>query len=870
MTLANNHTTLNGYKMVSRFAFAICALSLLSILAGAQARPAQEKSAHGMNPSANKAVGLRLLPQAIALKGPYTQTRVLAEAQMKSGEAQDVSGLAEIRLLDPKLALIDDMGIVRPRKDGETVLVARWQGKEARTPVHISGMAHPAPPQFLNDVIPVLTRAGCNGGACHGAASGKGGFKLSLSGYDPDADYTSITRGAFGRRVEVARPANSLLLRKPLLMVAHRGGKRLDVSGADYRLLRDWIAAGMPGPLPAAPTVTRLEVTPPIRTLGMGKTQRFAVQALFSDGSRHDVTPQTIFTASDETVATVTPGGEAKVTGNGEGAILVRYQGLVATARVISPYGPPRTDKGTGKQGDREIGKAGRESAHAKARPSYLQPAAALEGSRQIDALVTQKLNALGLEPSPLCSDTDFLRRATLDVTGRIPTPDEVRAFLSDADPQKRDKMIDTLLARPEYVDFWTLKWGDILRCSREKLTPKGMYAYHDWIRQSVADNKGWDQWARELVLANGSIYKNGAANFYRTAASPQELAETTSEVFLGVRIACARCHNHPYEKWTQNQYYQMTAFFARSASKPGERPGELVMFAGDAGETTHPRTKKIVAACALDATPVPDAVGRDRRQALADWLTAPQNPFFAHAVVNRIWRHYLGTGFVEPVDDLRITNPPSNAALYDWLAQDLARHHYDLKYLMRCILRSQTYQRSPEPTRNNARDSRFYSHFNFKRLGAEQMLDAIADATGIYDKFDNLPMGTRACELPDTSVASYFLDLFGRPARNVTCECERSEAPNLGQILHLMNDSGINGRLSAKTGKIAKLIEAKTGDAKLIEELYVSALSRFPTSDESRRAVQILTALSPAGRQKAAEDILWALLNSKEFVFNH
>ena len=804
---------------------------------------------------------MRLLPGAIALNGPYAQARVLAEAQGKSGEAQDASGLAAMHLLDEKVAVIEDGGIVRPRKDGDTVLVARWQGKEARIPVHVAGMAYPAPPQFLNDVIPALTRAGCNGGACHGAASGKGGFKLSLLGYDPDTDYTSITRGMYGRRVEVARPANSLLLRKPLLMVAHRGGKRLDVSGADYRLLRDWIGAGTPAPLPAAPTVTRLEVTPPARTLGMGKTQRFAVQALFSDGSRHDVTPQTIFTASDETVATVTSSGEAKVTGNGEGAILVRYQGLVATARVISPYGPPKTDDAKA-EGRRQKAEGNGAS------PSFiLHP---YDGSRQIDALVGQKLNALGLELSPLCSDTDFLRRATLDVTGRIPTPDEVRAFLKDTDPHKRDKMIDTLLSRPEYVDFWTLKWGDILRCSRQKLTVKGMYAYHDWIRQSVADNKGWDQWARELVLANGSIYKNGAANFYRTAASPQELAETTSEIFLGVRIACARCHNHPYEKWTQNQYYQMTAFFARSTSKAGERPGELVMFAGDAGEVHHPKTQKLVAACALDARPVPDAAGRDRRQALADWLTAPQNPFFAHAVVNRIWRHYLGMGFVEPVDNLRVTNPPSNAALYDWLAQDLVKHHYDLKYLMRCILRSQTYQRSPEPTRNNARDSRFYSHFNFKRLGAEQMLDAIADATGIYDKFDNLPMGTRACELPDTSVASYFLDLFGRPARNVTCECERSEAPNLGQILHLMNDAGINGRLSAKTGRIAKLIEAKATDAKLTEELYLSALSRFPTPDESRKSAQIFAATPPATRQRAAEDILWALLNSKEFVFNH
>ncbi len=713
------------------------------------------------------------------------------------------------------------------------------------------------PPQFLNDVMPVLTRAGCNQGACHGAASGKGGFKLSLLGYDPDSDYTSITRSAYARRVSVAQPDQSLLLRKPVLAVAHRGGKRLSLNTPSYRILRDWIADGLPGITGAEPTVQRLDVTPPVRTLAIGKTQPFVVTAVYSDGAKRDVTAQTVFTASDESVATVTPDGEAKVTGNGEGAILVRYQGLVATARVISPYGPP-VKAGRGLEEKRLSGEGETNSGDVN------------EAARTIDKLVVAKLNGLGLAPSPLCSDADFLRRATLDVTGRIPTPDQVRAFLSDADPHKRDRMIDDLLARPAYVDFWTLKWGDILRCSREKLTVKGMYTLHDWIRQSVADDKPWDQWARELVLAQGSIYKNGPANYYRAAKSPQELAETTSEVFLGVRIACARCHNHPYEKWTQNQYYQMTAFFARTASKPGERAGEMVVYAGENGDVRHPRTQKLVAACALDAAPVADAIGRDRRQALADWLTGSKNPFFSHAVVNRIWRHYLGRGFVEPVDDLRITNPPSNTALYDWLAQDTTRHGYDLKRLMRIILRSQTYQRSPEPTPNNVRDTRYYSHFAFKRLGAEQMLDAVASATGVADKFDGLPMGTRACELPDTSVASYFLDLFGRPARSVTCECERMDAPNMGQILHLMNDVGINARLESPSGLVTRQITIQPDNAKLVETLYLNALSRFPTDDESRRAVHALVSAPAPNRRRVAEDIMWALLNSKEFVFNH
>ena len=748
-------------------------------------------------------------------------------------------------------ALFVASGVARPQT---TQAVKGRQAKHTSASAPIAAKANT--PQFLNDVMPVLTRAGCNQGACHGAASGKGGFKLSLLGYDPDSDYTGITRSAYGRRVSPAQPEQSLLLRKPVLAVAHRGGKRLSVGTPAYRLLRDWIANGMPGITGAEATVQRLDVTPPVRTLAVGKTQPFAVTAVFSDGSRRDVTAQTLFTASDETVATVTPAGEATVTGNGEGAILVRYQGLVATARVISPYGPP-----LGRGGDRETRRRGDEGTDSSD---------VGEGVRTVDRLVVAKLNGLGLAPSPLCNDADFLRRATLDVTGLIPTPQEVRAFLKDTDPRKRDRMIDNLLARPAYVDFWTLKWGDILRCSREKLTVKGMYTLHDWIRQSVADNKPWDQWARELVLAQGSIYKNGPANYYRAAKSPQELAETTSEVFLGVRIACARCHNHPYEKWTQNQYYQMTAFFARTAAKPGERPGEMVIFAGDGGDVRHPRTQKIVAPCALDAAPVADTAGTDRRQALADWLTDSRNPFFARAVVNRIWRHYLGRGFVEPVDDLRLTNPPSNAALYDWLAQDTTRHGYDLKRLMRIILRSQTYQRSPDPTPNNLRDSRYYSHFAFKRLGAEQMLDAVASATGVSDKFDGLPPGTHAGELPDTSVPSYFLDLFGRPARAVTCECERVDAPNMGQTLHLMNDTNINARLEAKTGLIAQQIATQPDNKQLVENLYLNALSRFPTPDESARAVHALVSAPAPNRQRVAEDILWALLNSKEFIFNH
>lgn len=806
---------------------------LLTLWAGSVASanaPAAKKAAPIL------ALSLRVTPSKIVLTSPYAENRVLVEAQTGAKTALDMSGSAKLSIADPKIATVDEDGTVRAQHDGSTNLLVRCAGKEQRIPVVVSGVKKAAPPRFVTDVIPVLTKTGCNMGACHGAGSGKGGFKLSLRGYDPDADYEVITRGSRARRISPSQPDNSLLLRKPTMGVAHRGGLRFKVGSPEYRLLRDWIVGGMPGPQPTEPKVTRLEVVPPVRTLALGQTQRFLVRAYYSDKTQRDVTGQAVFAASEETVASVTPDGEAKATGFGEGAVLVRYQSLVATARVISPFASPRP-----------------------------LPAAAPD---KIDLLVNQKLAGLGLEPSPRSTDTDFLRRVTLDVIGLLPTSDAVRKFLADRDPKKREKLIDALLARPEYVDYWTQRWGDILRSSRDKVSEKGMYAYNNYIRQSVAENKPWNKFAHDLLVAQGSGFEKGEANFYRTAGTPGEFAEATSQIFLGVRIQCAKCHNHPYDRWTQDQYYQMAAFFSRVKSKNGDRASERVVYISDSGEVTHPKTKKEVAPVTLDATPVPADFQGDRRQALADWITSEKNPFFSRILVNRVWRHFMGRGLVEPVDDLRLTNPPSNAPLFDWLAQDFARNGYDVKRLMRTIMLSQAYQRSAEPTKANARDTRFYSHFLFKRLGAEQLLDAIASATGVSEKFGGFPMGTRATQLPDAGVPSYFLDLFGRPARNVTCECERIDEPNLGQILHLMNNAGLNGRISDKNGRVATLLAAKLPDTKLVEELYLASVSRLPDKEESRKAAAALT--TAKSRPQTAEDLLWVLMNSKEFLFNH
>ena len=620
----------------------------------------------------------------------------------------------------------------------------------------------------------------------------------------------------------------------------HRGGKLFDVDSPQYRILEAWIAGGMPGPQPKDPALARLEVVPPVRTLNIGQTQRFAVWATFMDGTRRDVSRETLFSGSDGAVITVSAGGEAKVVGNGGAAVLIRYKDLVATASILSPFGTPRT----------------------------IPASSPTTGPEHIDRLVSQKLADLGLEPSGKSADYDFLRRAYLDAIGTLPTPDEARTFLADKDPGKRTKLIDALLERPEYVDLWTLTWGDLLKSSRSALNPRGMTALNQWIRRSVAQNKPWDKFARELLLANGSMYEEGPANYFRAAGTPETLAEMTSQVFLGVRLQCARCHNHPYEKWKQTQYYQMAAFFARVRTKEGQMPDERVVFPGTSGEERHLKTHEVMTATALDATPLPASFTGDRRQALADWVTGPKNPFFAHILVNRVWKHFMGQGLVEPVDDLRATNPPSNPALFDWLAQDFVAHGYDIKYLIRTIMLTQTYQRTAIPTKTNAADTRYYSHFLFKRLEAEPLLDALDSATGVPEKFAGYPAGMRADQLPDTTPQSYFLDLFGRPARNIVCACERTDAPNLAQLLHFMNGKGINDRLASKVGRVATLIAAKLPDAKLVEDFYLAAFARYPTPEDTRQAVRVLTASKD--RQKSAEDILWALVNSKEFLFNH
>jgi len=718
----------------------------------------------------------------------------------------------------------------------------------------------PAAPSFELDVVPILSKAGCNGGGCHGALAGKGGFRLSLFGYDPGADHRAITRDALGRRIDAADPGASLLLAKPTGAVAHRGGRRLDPDGVDYALLAAWIAAGCPGPEADAVALTAIEVGPRELTLARHATGPLTVTALYSDGRRRDVTRLARFTSTDEAVATVDPAGMVTVVGHGAGAITAWYSSRIAVATVISPF-PHAIDAAT---------------------------FATAPVANVIDRLVLEQLAALRLEPSPPGDDATFIRRAFLDTIGRLPTAEEVRRFLADDAPAKHERLVDLLLARPEFVDYWAWKWSDLLLVTGSKLRPAAVAAYHRWIRDRVADRTPWDELVRQVVTAKGSSSTDGATNFFAVHQDPESMAENVSQAFLGLSIGCAKCHNHPLEKWTNDQYYAFANLFARVRAKgwggdPRNGDGERTLFVDTTGDLLQPRTGRPRPPAPLDAAPLDPADPGDRREALAAWLTDPANPSFTRAIVNRVWANFFAIGLVEPVDDLRASNPASNEPLLAALAAHLVEHEYDLRALMRLILTSHTYRRSAVPLPANAADRRWFARAYPRRLAAEVLADAIADVSGIRDAYTEIALNdgstektsayapeTRAVQLADSAVKSPFLETFGRNPRDITCECERSNQPSLVQVLALANGSAINGKLAAPAGRITQLLATDPSPDALVERAWLECLSRRPTDGERKAFVDILAG-SPADQRRAVvEDLYWSLLTSREFLFRH
>src|SRR5579862_2322611 len=796
------------------------------------------------------AADLTILPPAVTLNGPESYQQLIAEATIDSHN-QDLTQTAQWKSSNPAIASVDKTGQVRPVADGEATITATAGSGTASVTIHVTHAKAPNTWSFRNDVIPVMSKVGCNSGACHGAAAGKNGFKLTLRGYDPDQDYDTLTRESLGRRVSLSDPSHSLMLLKPTSAVPHGGGKRFSTDSPEYRVISEWIAAGAPRPAETDPTVTGLEVFPATATLQAGGQQQIVVRARYSDGRLRDVTRWVRFASSDEGVASVDDSGHVKMNGSGEAAITLWYASRVLYARMGVPYA------------------------------NQVDPAVYTKFPRHnyIDDLVLAKLKALNIAPSGPASDSTFIRRAYLDSAGILPTSEEVEDFLADQSADKRAKLIDRLLDREESIDYWAYKWSDLMLISSRKLRANAMWAFYNWIRDSVKQDKPWNKFAYEIFTSSGDTRQNGALNYYVLHKDPIDLTETATEAFMGNRVTCARCHNHPLEKWTQKQYYELVNLFARVGLKNGSEPGDIVVYAKDTGDVLHPKLLKPLPPTPLDGKPMALDATDDRRVHFADWLISPQNTYFSRSLVNRVWANFMGRGLVESVDDVRATNPASNEELFAALSDDFVKGGYDVKRLIRTIMNSGAYQLSADSNAANQMDTKYYSRYFVKRLPAEVLLDVMSQVTGVPTKFGGYPVGTRALQLPDVQVQSQFLSSFGRPKRIICDAGERSSEPNIAQALHVINGETLNKKLSDANGYAALAVKLGLSDARILDHLYLSAFSRYTTDAEKQPLLEALRKAragtgSPdvqrEAHRQALEDMMWAMLTSKEFLFNY
>ncbi len=710
------------------------------------------------------------------------------------------------------------------------------------------------PPSFVEDVIPLLTRLGCNQGACHGKNEGRNGFRLSLRGYAPEWDIERLTRESRGRRVNLALPEESLLLKKPTGAVPHGGGMLIQPGSREYRMLLEWIQAGAPGPAPDEPHVKTIALAPVDLSLKLQERRQMTVTATYTDGRHRDVTWLTQFAVNDAGVLEVSPTGEIKALRQGATAVRAHFHGQVTVATMTIPFDRP------------------------------LDAARLAQRNNLIDEHVFNKLAALRIPPADLCSDQAFIRRATLDATGTLPTPDEIRSFIADSDPHKRARWIDSLLERPEYVDYWTLLLGDLFQNRKERdhdvRGAKGVRDFQAWLREQVAANRPWDELVRTVLTASGKSSDRPEVGYYivnvgeQQNADKSEIVSAVAQAFLGTRIGCAKCHNHPLEKYTQDDYYRFAAYFSAIKLQRFElRKGTTTLsFAALNKDQRHgvtqPRTGQFLTPQAIDGTPCTAGPAADPREQLAAWVTDPKNEYFAGAMVNRLWSHFFSTGLVEPIDDLRASNPPSNPELWRAVVHEFVEHHFDLKHIMRLVMNSRAYQLSSTTQPENEADTRFYSHYIVRRLGAEVLLDAVSQTTGVPEPFSGYAVGTRAIQLPDPTVDSYFLTQFGRPERVTACACERRNEVTITQLLELQNGDGMARKVNAGDGRLAALLKETPDNRQVADELFLATLAREP-SDKELAAIE--AEIGAGGtREEVLRDLFWALLNSKDFAFNH
>ncbi len=784
-------------------------------------------------------VGLALEPGRFELATKRAQQQLLVTGKYVGDEVRDLTAAATFASSNPAVVKVEG-SVVLPVGNGEAVVTATVAGQTASVPVLVKNIEAAAPVSFKNETQMALTKAGCNAGACHGSPSGKGGFRLSLRAYDPELDIMTARSEFFGRRANIMEPAESLLLRKPLMEVAHGGGKRLKKGDPAHKVLEQWIGEGLRLDAATEPDLVRIETVPAKRVLRqLGTRQQIVVLGHFSDGSIRDVTALTDFTSSSESIGSVNVQGLVTKNGRGETAILARYLTGMSTTYLTFLEEVPGF--------------------------AWNNPAE----SNFVDAAVFEKLKQLQILPSDVCTDDEFLRRVTLDLTGRLPSAEEAQALIVDvANPSRRAAVVDRLLDSNEFASFWALKWGDVLRSNSKKLKTAGVHKFREWIYESIRSDKPLDQFARELLTANGSVFENPPANFWRASRDPLDATETTAQLFLGVRIQCAKCHNHPFERWTQDNYYGIAAAFARVGRKNSVDADEEVIFTQAGGEVIQPRTNKQMKVHLLLKGDVDVPADQDRRDVFAAWLTSPENPFFAKSVTNRIWGHLMGRGIVEPVDDFRDSNPPSNARLMDELSKQFVSNGFSQKWAIRTICNSRTYQLSSRKNGFNKDDEIYSSHANTRLLSAEQLLDGICAVTSVPEQFPGVPLGTRACELADPPTDHYFLKVFGQPQREMACQCERSSESNLSQALQMINGPVVHNKLRADNGRIALMIKDMKPDDEIIASLYLAALARAPSAEELTASKTHIAAQTD--RRQALEDVGWAILNSKEFLFQH
>ncbi len=780
---------------------------------------------------------LKVFPSKMILEGARDRQRLVIQAQMNDGTTRDVSSTVKVTV-KPEGKVEFKGTVFKPVTDGEAEIHLSFQGKNLKVPVTVKEAKKDNPLSFTLDVMPVLSKAGCNTGTCHGAARGKDGFMLSLFGYDPNGDYHRLTREMSGRRINLAQPDASLILTKGTGAVTHTGGKLFPADSAHYKTLRRWLVEGANRDKEGVAKPVDVEIYPKASVLeGKGVAQQLVVIAKYSDGTDRDVTDLAYFMTNNKTSAKVSPQGVIQADERGEAFITARFDAFTVGAEVIV------IPKGL----------------------KFEFPK--VPENNYIDTLIHKKLRKLRIAPSELCTDTEFLRRVSLDITGTLPSLEEVQSFTASKDSKKREKLVDELLSRKEFVEIWVMKWAELLQVrSSNQVSYKAMLLYYNWIQEQVAKNRPMNELVQEILSANGGTFSNPATNYYQNERETLKVAENVAQVFMGMRIQCAQCHNHPFDRWTQDDYYGFAAFFSQIGRKRGEDPRETIVYDRRGGDIRHPVGGRVMPPKFLGGN-IPDIRGKDRREVLAQWLASEENPFFAKNLANIVWAHFFGRGIIDQVDDVRVTNPAVNSDLLNELGKKFTEYKYDFKKLVRDICTSRTYQLSTDPNASNKSDLTNFSKASMRRIRAEVLLDVISQVTQTQNKFRGLPLGARAVQIADGSTSTYFLNTFGRASRETVCSCEVKMEPNLSQALHLLNGSSVHDKIR-RGGVIPKMLKSNPDPKANIIALYQMCLSRNPTESELQ---QLMVSFADGEAPQAVlEDIFWALLNSREFLFNH